>query len=70
MLSSFASTAETNEQTKVRIVVPPEVPHDTRICIEDLVAMEIDQSKDNEKERKTARGTQEENIQGSGPENP
>ena len=31
------------EQTEETIVVPPEVPHDTRICIEDLVDMEIDQ---------------------------
>ena len=44
VLSSFATT-ETNEQMKVGIVVPPEVPHDTRICIEDLVDMEIDQLK-------------------------
>ena len=34
--SSFASV-ESNGQMKVRTVVPPEVPHDTRICIEDLL---------------------------------
>ena len=50
MLSSFAST-ETNEQTEVRIVVPPEVPHDTRICIEDLVDMEIDQLIDDDEKK-------------------
>ena len=56
MLSSSA-TAEMNaqtkkrqtvispEQTEVRIVVPPEVPHDMRICIEDFVDIEIDQLK-------------------------
>ena len=43
MLSSFAST-EMNEQTEVGIVEPPEVPHDTRICIEDLVDTDIDES--------------------------
>ena len=51
MLSSIATT-ETNEQKEVRIVVPPEEPHDTRICIEDLVDMEIDQLKDDEKKGK------------------
>ena len=60
VLSSFA----TNEQKKVRIVVPLEIPHDTGICVEDLVDMEIDQLKENE--RKTAREwdprTQEENT--------
>ena len=61
VLSSFA-TIEVNQQMKVRLVVPPEVPHDTRICIEDLVDMEIDQSKDDEKRK--------ENSQGSGPKNP
>ena len=40
------------EQTEVRIVVPPEVPHDMRICIEDLVDTEIDQLKDDEKKGK------------------
>ena len=45
VLSSFAKPGKTNEQTKVRIVVPLEVPHDTRICIEDLVDMKTDQSK-------------------------
>ena len=29
VLSSFASTAETNEQKKVKTVVPSDVPHDT-----------------------------------------
>ena len=44
------------EQTEVRIVLPPEVPHDTRICIEDLVDIErvkkgheVDQLQDDEK---------------------
>ena len=59
VLSSFASV-ETNEQVKVRIVVPVEVAHDTRICIEDLVDMEIDQLKDDEKKEKQPwNGTQE-----------
>ena len=35
-------TAIRPEETKQRIVVPPEVPHDTRICVEDLV--DIDES--------------------------
>ena len=56
-LPVITSTAETNEQTKVRVVVPLEVPHDTRICIEDLV--DIDELR----ERK-------ENSQGMGPKNP
>ena len=48
------------EQTGVRIVLPPEVPHDTRICIEELVDMEIDQLKDDEKKGKQpGNGTQE-----------
>ena len=55
------------EQTEVRIVVPPEVPHDTRICIEDLVHIErekkgheIDQLKDDEKkEKQPGNGAQE-----------
>ena len=51
VLSSFA-TADTNEQTEVRIVVPPKVPHDTRFCIEDLVDVEIDQLRDYEKKGK------------------
>ena len=34
------------EQTDVRIVLPPEVSHDTRICIEDLVDIEIDQMRE------------------------
>ena len=42
MLSSFA-TAETNEQTEVRIVVPAEVPHDARISIEDLENTDVDE---------------------------
>ena len=59
VLRSFAST-KTNEQMKVRIVVPPEVPHDTRIRIEDLVHMEIDQLKDDEqKGKQPGSGTQE-----------
>ena len=58
MRSSFA-TAETNEKTEVRIVVPAEVPHDTRTIIEELVYtdadesdMDIHQSKENEKKGK------------------
>ena len=51
MLSSSA-TAETHEQMKERTVVPLEVPHDTRICIEDLEDMEIDQLRDEEKKGK------------------
>ena len=58
MLSSFA-TAETNEQTKVKIRVPAEVPRDTGISIEDLVYTDVDesdveihQSKENEKKAK------------------
>ena len=67
----------------MRIVVPLEVPHDTRICIEDFVDIEIDQLKDDEKKgkqpgngtqepmKKTARDrdprTDEETSQGSGP---
>ena len=36
------------EQTEVRIVVPPEVAHDTRTCIEDLVDTDIDESHSDE----------------------
>jgi len=43
VLSSFARLDKTNEQTKVRVVVPPEVPHDARISIEDLVDTEFDE---------------------------
>ena len=43
MPSSFAKSTKTNEQTKVKIRVPPEVPHDTRICIEDLVDTDVDE---------------------------
>ena len=60
VLSSFASTAETNEQKKVRIVVPPEVPHDTRNCIGDLVDTETDQLRNYEKKvKQPGAGTQE-----------
>ena len=41
------------EQREVRIVVPPEVPHETRICIEDIEREkehEIDQSEYDEKQ--------------------
>ena len=61
VLSSFA-TAETNEQTKVKIRVPAEVPRDTRICIEDVDESDIviDQSKEHEKKGKQpGTGTQE-----------
>ena len=58
VLSSFAKPDKTNEQTKVRVALPPEVPHDARICIEDL--LDIDESKDNEKKGKQpGNGTQE-----------
>ena len=60
VLSSFAMV-ETHEQTEVRIVLPPEVPHDTRICVEDLVDMEIDQWTGMKRT---------ENSQGMGPKNP
>ena len=63
LLSSFA-TAETNEQTEVRIVEPLEAPHDTRICIEDLVDTDIDESdidelRDDKKRKQPGNGTQE-----------
>ena len=60
---SFA-TAETNEQMKVRIVVPLEVPHDTRICNEDLSDTDIDES-DLDELRDERKG----NNQGMGPKN-
>ena len=44
VLCSFAKSTKTNEQKKVRFVVPPEVPHDARISIEDLVYTDIDES--------------------------
>ena len=60
VLSSFARPDKTNERTEVRTVVPPEVPHDTRICVEDSVDMEIDQLKDDEnKGKQPGNGTQE-----------
>ena len=40
--SSFAKPNKTNEQTDVKIVVPLEVPRDTRISIEDLVYTDIE----------------------------
>ena len=52
-------------QMDVRIVVPPEVPHDSRICIEYLVGTDIDESdtdelKDDEKiGKQPGNGTQE-----------
>ena len=69
-LSSFATVemdAQTKkrqrvispEQTEVRIVVPPEVPHDTRICIEDFVDMDIDQLKEKRKVREATRRTED-----------
>ena len=42
MPSSFAD--KTKEQKKVGVVAPAEVPHDTRICIEDLVDTDFDES--------------------------
>ena len=52
----MTSAPETNEQTKLRIVVPLEVPHDTRICIEEIV--DIDELRSERKQ------------QGMGPKNP
>ena len=48
VLSSFVSV-DMNAQTKQRMVVPPEVPRDTRISIADFVDMDIDQSKEERK---------------------
>ena len=61
MPSSFAKSTE---QTKVRVVVPPEVPHDTKICIEDLVDTNFDESdvenlRDEKKLKQPGAGTQE-----------
>ena len=36
---------------KVRMMVPPEIPHDTRICIEDLVETDLDESDVDDSER-------------------
>ena len=69
--SSFAKPDKTDEQTKVRIVVPAEVPRDARNSIEDLVYTDIEsdvdelrgvaqQGKDNEKKvKQPGAGTQE-----------
>ena len=48
----------------MRIVEPPEAPHDTRICIEDLVDTDIDESdidelRDEKKRKQPGNGTQE-----------
>ena len=64
MLSSFAKPDKTNEQTKRSTVVPLEVPHDTRICIEDLVDTNFDESdvdelRDEKKAKQSRAGTQE-----------
>ena len=42
--SSLTKQGKTNEQKKVRVVAPAEVPHDTRICIADLVDTDFDES--------------------------
>ena len=58
VLSSFAKSTKTNEQKKVRVVVPAEVPHDMRKCIEDLVDTNFDESDVEElraEKKKTAR---------------
>ena len=44
--SSFAKSTKTNEQRKVRVVVPTEVPHHARVSIEDLA--DIDESDSDE----------------------
>ena len=44
-------TAVSPAQTQQRIVVPPEVPHDTRISIEDIEDMEIDQLREKRETR-------------------
>ena len=48
------------EQTEVRIVVPPELRHDTRICIEDLADTDIDESDIDE--LRDEREVQDENV--------
>ena len=48
------------EQTEVRTVAPPEIPHDTRICIEDLVDTDIDESDIDE--LRDEREVQDENV--------
>ena len=50
MPSSFAKSDKTNGQTKVRVVIPSEVPHDTRMYIEDLVNTNVDESDVDEQE--------------------
>ena len=57
VLSSFAKSTKTNEQKKVRVVVPAEVPDDTRICIEDLVNTDFDES-DVDKHKSSANSRQ------------
>ena len=51
-----------NRQKK-RVVVPPEVPHDTRICIEDLVTnfdeSDVENLRDEKKVKQPGAGTQE-----------
>ena len=50
-------TAISPEQTKVRIVAPPEVPYDTRICIENLVDTDSDELEIDElREEREVRG--------------
>ena len=56
-------TAIRPEQTKQRVMVPPEVPHDTRIFVEDLVDIDesdVDRLRDYEKKvKQPGAGTQE-----------
>ena len=61
MPSSFAKSTKTNEQTKVKIRVPPEVPHDTRICIEDLVDTDVDEP-DVDKQKSNANSRQKSEL--------
>ena len=64
VLSSFAKPDKTNEQTKRIMVAPLEIPHDTRICIEDLVDTNFDESdvdelRDEKKAKQSRARTQE-----------
>ena len=57
---SSSSTVEMSAQTKKRqtvisttpteqrVMVPPEIPHDTRVCIEDIVNTDFDESDNDE----------------------
>ena len=61
MPSSFAKSTKTNEQTKVKIRVPPDIPHDTRICIEDLVDTDVDEP-DVDKQKSNANSRQKSEL--------